>query len=95
LHIARSEEIKARSVDAIGSLEMMGLARRAEAALIEAGLSPTSLSFSVLEPGNIQLTRTVSKQSNKIGGEEILREVTGIKSIDNQIKVVLHYPGSV
>jgi cytidylate kinase len=30
LHIAKSEEIKARSMDAMKSLEMMGFARRAE-----------------------------------------------------------------
>jgi hypothetical protein len=95
LHVAGSEEIKARSVDAMRSLEMMGLVRRAEAALIEAGLLSSSFSFSVLEPGKIQLTGTVSEQSNKIRAEEILKEVKGIKSIDNQIKVVLHYSGSV
>ncbi|MBM4349272.1 MAG: BON domain-containing protein [Deltaproteobacteria bacterium] len=95
LHMARSEEIKARSIDAMKSLEMMALTRRAEAALIEAGLSSTSLSVSVLEPGKIQLTGTVSGQSNKIRAEEILMEVKGIKSIDNQIKVILHYSGNV
>jgi cytidylate kinase len=95
LHTARSEEIKARSLDAMKSLEMMGLARRIEAVLIEADFPSTSVSFSVLEEGKIQLTGTVSEQSNKIRAEEILMEVKGIKSIDNQIKVVLHYPGSV
>jgi len=95
LYTARSEEIKARSVDAMRSLEMMALTRRVEAVLIEADFSPTSVSFSVLEPGKIQLTGTVSEQSNKIRAEEILKEVKGIKSIDNQIKVVLHYSGSV
>ena len=95
LHTARSEEIKARSLDAMKSLEMMGLARRIEAVLIEADFPSTSVSFSVLEKGKIQLTGTVSEQSKKIRAEEILMEVKGIKSIDNQIKVVLHYPGSV
>ena len=91
LHTARSEEIKARSVDAMGSLEMMALTRRVEAALLEADFSPTSVSISVLEPGKIQLTGTVSEQSNKTRAEEILMEVKGIRSIDNQIKVVLPY----
>jgi len=95
LHTARSEEIKARSLDAMKSLEMMGLARRIEAVLIEADFPSTSVSFSVLEEGKIQLTGTVSEQSKKIRAEEILMEVKGIKSIDNQIKVVLHYPGNV
>jgi len=52
LRMAGSEEIKARSVDAMRSLEMMGLARRAEAALIEAGLRH-GLTVTVLAPGKI------------------------------------------
>jgi len=95
IHVASSEEIKARSVDAMKSLEMMGLARGAEAALIEAGLPSISLSFSVSEPGKITLTGTVSEQSNKIRAEEILRGFKGVKSIDNQIKVILHYSGGI
>ena len=39
IQMARSEEIKACSIDAMKSLEMMGLQTRAEAALIEAGLT--------------------------------------------------------
>ena len=87
LHIASSEEIKARSVDAMRSLEMMGLARRAEAALIEVGLKHGP-SISVLEPGRIQLTGFVAEEMTKTKAEEILRTVKGIKSIDNQIQVV-------
>jgi len=86
LHIAGSEEIKARSVDAMRSLEMMGLARRAEAALIEAGLKHGP-SISVLEPGTIQLTGVVTVEL-KTKAEETLKAVKGIKSIDNQIRVI-------
>jgi cytidylate kinase len=86
LHIAGSEEIKARSLDAMKSLEMMGLARRAEAALIEAGLKHGP-SISVLEPGRIQLTGFVVDPMTKTKAEEILKGVKGIQSIDNQIQV--------
>jgi cytidylate kinase len=86
LHIARLEEIKARSVDAMRSLEMMGLARRAEAALIEAGLK-RGPSISVLEPGKIQLTGFAAEEMTKTKAEEILRRVKGVKSIDNQIQI--------
>lgn len=55
VQMARAEEIKARSIDAMSSLEMMGLTKRVEAALIEAGFSLTSLSVSVAEPGRIEL----------------------------------------
>ena len=86
-HIASSEEIKARSVDAMRSLEMMGLARRAEAALIEAGLKHGP-SISVLEPGRIQLTGVVSHERTRTTAEEVLKRVKGAQFIDNQIQVV-------
>ena len=86
LHIASSEEIRARSVDAMRSLEMMGLARRAEAALIEAGLTHGP-SISVLESGGIQLTGFAAEELTKRRAEETLKTVKGIKSIDNQIQI--------
>lgn len=95
LYIALTEEIRARSIDVMKSLEMMGLARRAEAALIEGDFSPTSVSISVLEPGKIQLIGTVSEISSKLRAAEILKEIKGVKSVDNQIKVVLKYSGNV
>lgn len=87
LHIANSEEIKARSLDAMRSLEMMGLARRAEAALIEAGLKHGP-SISVPEPGRIRLTGVVSHERARTTAEEVLKGVNGAKFIDNQIQVV-------
>jgi cytidylate kinase len=92
LHIAGSEEIKARSVDAMRSLVMMGLAKRAEAALIEAGLKHGP-SISVLEPGRIQLSGIVAGEMIKTKAEEILRKVRGIQSVDNQVQVMGPYPG--
>jgi len=87
LHIANSEEIKARSLDAMRSLEMMGLARRAEAALIEAGLKHGP-SISVPEPGRIRLTGVVSQERTRTTAEKVLKGVSGVKVIDNQTKVV-------
>lgn len=91
LHIARSEEIKARSIDAMRSLETMSLTRRADAALIEAGFSLNSLSVSVVEPGKIRLTGTIVEELTKTKAEEALKGVKGVESIDNQIRVV-RYP---
>jgi hypothetical protein len=92
LRIANSEEIKACSVDAMKSLEMMGLVRRAVAALIEAGLKHGP-SVSVLEPGRIQLSGIVRGEMIKTKAEDTLRRVRGIHSIDNQIQVMAPYPG--
>lgn len=93
LHLARSEEIQARSMDAMESLKMMGLARRAEAALIEAGFPSTAHSVSVVEPGKIRLTGIVAVESTKTKVEEILKGVKGIESVDNELQVIPHSDG--
>ena len=91
VHTARTEEIQARSLDAMESLKMMGLARRAEAALVEAGFSSTSLSVAVVEPGKIRLTGPVAGESTKTKAEEILKGVKGIESVDNELEVIPYY----
>jgi cytidylate kinase len=88
VHVARSEEIQARSLNAMESLEMMSLARRAEAALMEAGLFSAYLSVSALESGKIRLTGTVLSDSTATKAAEILKGVKGIEFVDNQIRVV-------
>ena len=93
LHVARSEEIQVRSTDAMQSLEMMGLARRAEAALIEAGFPSASLSIAVVEPRKIQVSGAVEGESTKTKVEEVLKGLKGVESIENQLTVV-RYPGA-
>jgi cytidylate kinase len=93
VHLARSEEIQARSLDAMESLEMIGLARRAEAALIEVGFPSGALSVVVLEPGKIRVIGAVEEESTKIEVEKVLKGLKGIKSVENQLAVV-RYPGA-
>jgi hypothetical protein len=90
MQMARSEDIKACSIDAMKSIEMMGLTHRAEAALIEAGLTygPTTyISISVSDPGKIRLSGMVESQAGKKRAEEVLKNVKGVELIDNQIRV--------
>jgi len=90
LGLARSEEIKVCSIDAMKSIEMMGLVRRAEAALIEAGLTygpTTSISVSVVEPGKIRLSGLAESQATKTRAESLLKALKGVVSIENQIRV--------
>jgi cytidylate kinase len=91
IQMARSEDIKACSIDAMKSIEMMGLTHRAEAALIEAGLTygpVTSVSIHVEEPGKIRLMGMVENQESKARAERVLKMVKGVNSIDNQIQIV-------
>lgn len=89
VHLARSEEIQARSIDAMKSLEMMGLARRAEAALIEAGFFSPALSVSVTEPGKIRVNGVMVTQSAKDRAEAALKRVKGAEFIDNQVRLAV------
>ncbi len=88
VHLACSEEIQARSLDAMRSLAMMGLARRAEAALIEAGFPSSLLSVSVSDPGKIQLAGAVASESSRTKVEAILKGVKGVESVDNQVRIL-------
>jgi hypothetical protein len=91
VQMARSEEIKACSIDAMKSIEMMGLARRSEAALTEAGLTygpTTSISVSVVEPGKIRLSGLAENQATKTRAESLLKALKDVGSIENQIRVI-------
>jgi len=91
IQMARSEDIKACSIDAMKSLEVMGLVNRAEAALIEAGLTygPAGAYVSVIveEPGRVRLLGVVDDKTSKTRAEKIVKNVKGVESIDNQIRV--------
>jgi cytidylate kinase len=87
-HLAGTEEIKARSADAMSSLQIMALTRRSEAALIEAGFSMTRLSLSVPEPGRVHLAGFVQSRSDAVKAEDILRRVKGVETVDDQLRVV-------
>ncbi len=91
IQMARSEEIKACSTDAMISLGMMGLQTRAEAALIEAGLTygpaGTYIQVRVEEPGKVLLTGGVDSDVTKKRAQEIVQKVTGVGSVDNRVMI--------
>jgi cytidylate kinase len=91
LTMARSDEIKACSVDAMKSLGMMSLQSRAEAALIEAGLTygpaGTYIQIQVEEPGKVLLTGRVDSDVTKKRAQEIVHKVKGVGSVDNRIMI--------
>ena len=91
VHLARTEEIQARSADAMKSLAMLGLARRAEASLIEAGFSSAALSVTVTEPGRVQVAGAVATDSTRLKAERVLKGVKGVESVDIQLKAARDY----
>jgi cytidylate kinase len=91
LDIARSDAIKACSVDAMKLLAIMGLQTRAEAALIEAGLTygpaGTFIQVEVEEPGRVLLKGQIDSDVGKKRAKEVIEKVRGVKSVDNRIRV--------
>lgn len=91
VRMAQSDAIKVCSINAVKTLEMKGLSKRIDAALIEAGLvhsKAVSISVSILEPGKIRLTGYAAGKSNKRKVEEVLKKISGIESIDDQIHII-------
>jgi len=91
LHMVRSPEISEASADAVGTLETMALASRAEAALCEAtvgrGIAP-ALSVSVVAPGKVRVSGRVETGAQKADAESALRAVKGVEVVENVIEVV-------
>jgi len=88
--LARSSEINACSLHALESLGNLALEGRAQAAIIEAGLSyglETSVLVTVDEPGKVRLSGLVEDEQSKIRAEEVVKKVKGVTAIDNQIRV--------
>jgi osmotically-inducible protein OsmY len=68
----------------------MALARRAEAALMQAGLSlshSVTLSVSVAAPGRIELTGAVQDGAMRERAEQVLKGIKGVVSVDNKVIV--------
>ena len=90
LHVARSPAISDASGEALGALGMLALARRAEAALLEATVSQgfsASLSVAVVEPGIVRVSGDVETPERSAEAEKILRDVKGVESVENAIRV--------
>ena len=91
LHVVRSPVLSDASADALRTLGMLALARRAEAALMEATGVPrfvSSLSVTVVEPGTVRVSGDVEAAETKATAETILRAVKGVEAIENAIRVV-------
>jgi hypothetical protein len=98
LTMARSSEIKACSADAMVELEKMALRSRAEAAIIEAGLSTGRLTVvfvSVPEPGVLQLTGVVRDEGTRDLAEVVVKKVYGVNAVENRITVIPDSVGAV
>ena len=94
LHVVRSPAISDASGEALRALGMLALARRAEAALLEATVSQgfsASLSVAVTEPGTVRVSGDVDTPERRAEAEKILRDVSGVDTVENAIRVTLRH----
>jgi len=91
LHVVRSPAISDASAEALRTLGMLALARRAEAALLDATVGQgfsASLSVAVVEPGMVRVSGDVETPERRAQAENILRSVKGVENIENTIRVI-------
>jgi BON domain len=91
LHVVRSPAISDASTEALRALGMLAVARRAEAALMEATDIQgcfSSLSVAVVAPGTVRVSGNVDTEGNRAAADTILRAVKGVEAVENVIQVV-------
>ena len=91
LHVVRSPAVSDASGEALRALGMLALARRAEAALLEATVNQgfsSSLSVAVVSPGTVRVSGDVERPERKAEAESILSGVKGVESVENAIRVM-------
>ena len=91
VNLAQSGDIHSCSLQALEALGNQALASRAEAAVMEAGLSygiNTTVFVSVEQPGIVKLSGFVYNDEVKSDIEDILKGVKGVEGIENDIRIV-------
>jgi len=84
---ARADEVRGGSDEVMNSLDMMKLAVRVGAALVEAGFPSSYVSAFVDEPGKVRLTGVVQVPWEKSAAERTALEVKGVESLENKIEI--------
>ncbi len=91
LHVVRSPVISDASADALRTLGMLALARRAEAALLEAPVGQgfsAALTVTAVAPGTVRVSGNVDTAEKKAAAEAVLKAVKGVNTVENAIRVV-------
>lgn len=66
------------------------LVRRAEEALLKARqVNPRHISVSVTTPGIVKLTGIVNSEKEKIAAESVMRTISGVSDVDNELYVTI------
>ena len=84
---AKSDEIKACGIDSVKELGMLSLHRKAESALLEAGILNPHLFVEAPAEDTVRIYGIVGSGEEKKGVEDALRKVKGTKKVINDVQV--------
>jgi cytidylate kinase len=82
---AKSDEIKACGADSVKLLGKLSLLRKAESALIEAGIMNPYLFVSVEDPDSVWLHGLANSLEEKEKAEKVIKGIKGIKKVTNDL----------
>jgi cytidylate kinase len=88
---AKSDEIKACGTDSVRLLGKLSLLRKAESALIEAGVMNPYLFVSVEDPDAVRLHGLAKSLEEKEKAEKVIKEVKDIKKVINDLALSRAY----
>jgi len=84
---AKSDEIKACGIDSVKELGMLSLQRKAESALLEAGILNPNLFLEAEAEDSVRIYGIVSSGEEKAVVERALKNVPGAKKVINEVQV--------
>ena len=87
LSAAKSDEVKACGIDSVRELGMLSLHRKAESALLEAGILNPNLFLEAEAEDTVRIYGIVSSGEEKAVVERALKKVTGAKKVINEVQV--------
>lgn len=88
---AKSDEIKACGADSVKSLENLSLHRKAESALLEAGVMNPYLFVTVEDLNSVRLHGVVDSLEEKEKATEVIKGIQDIKKITNDLAISKPY----
>jgi cytidylate kinase len=87
LSSAKSDEIKACGIDSVKELGILSLNRKAESALLEAGIMNPYLFVKAEDADTLRIYGMVSTGDEKGSVEDLLKKIKGVKKIINELQL--------
>jgi cytidylate kinase len=87
---AHAKELREAHERSLAILDNHLLMRQVEEALLRAKqVNPRHIAVAVTAPGHVKLTGIVNSEKEKLAAEAVVRQVPGVKGVDNELYVTL------